>query len=84
MVKTDYIVFNKLNDKYLFYNIIIFDPVTGDILFDNNSKYLFSIIQDVYIKDYHFGCDIKYYKKRIPLTFLKKHQLPICSIKFFI
>lgn len=83
MNKTDYIVYNKLNGKYLFYNIIIFDPVTGDILFDNNDKFLHSIIPDEeapqLIKVFHFRKDIKYYKKHISLSFLKNTTYPFVA-----
>jgi hypothetical protein len=79
----DYISYNKLNNKYKFFNIIIFDPVTGQIVFDNNNKYLYSVIQDeespMLIKVYHFGCDIKYYKKPLQLTFLKDVNYPFVS-----
>jgi hypothetical protein len=87
MVKIDFIEYNRLNSKYQFYNIIIFDPVSGDILFDNGNKYLYSTNSDFsetygMIKEYHFGCDIKYYKKRLQTSFLKGTTFPFLSSNF--
>jgi hypothetical protein len=81
------IKFNKLNDKYRFYTIIIFDPVTGEIIFNNDYKYLYVKNSDEdndlqMVKSYHFGCDIIYYKKRINSSFLKGVYYPFVSSNF--
>jgi superfamily II helicase len=81
-MNNDFILEYKLNDKYKFYNIIIFDPESCKILFDNNDKYLFSlndINQYTIIRNYNFGIEIKYYKKDLSQCFFKGVYQPFVA-----